>query len=106
MSMKQIESGFQTISNALKTGQFSKRDLEFIVAFSESVKRGATNVLNRIAPNSEKVELAPTHNSAILNRCENETNRVDCGKLNVLRSLCTGGTHLPNIGAASATVHF
>ena len=64
MSMKQIESGFQTISNALKTGQFSKRDLEFIVAFSESVKRGATNVLNRIAPNSEKVELAPTHNSA------------------------------------------
>jgi len=49
MSMNEIERGFRIIDNALKSGKFSKMQLEFIGQFCDSIKGATNKVLARIA---------------------------------------------------------
>jgi hypothetical protein len=52
--MNEVEHGFRIIDNALKSGKFTKIELEFIEQLCDSIKGATNKVLSRItAQNSE-----------------------------------------------------
>jgi len=63
MSMDEIERGFRIIDNALKSGKFSKVQLEFIGKFCDSIKGATNKVLARIAAQNSEDSGAGEHNS-------------------------------------------
>lgn len=52
--MDKVMKGFQIINNALKTGKFTKEELEYIGHFCDSIKGATEKVLKRAEEKENK----------------------------------------------------
>jgi len=102
--MNEIERGFRIIDNALKSGKFSKMQLEFIGQFCDSIKGATNKVLARIAAQNSGDSGAGEHDSQHTQPekcpvCENGTRYVPFGTSEGIKCKWCNGTGIQQAGA-------